>query len=66
MERDAFKEMDDIRISKEYHFGEEYQNEYQTLKYSYMMKSAVLMEFPSDKIRLFYTKQTELCIEPYL
>ncbi len=36
----------DQRTSKAYHFGEIYKNEYQALKYAYMMmKSVTLMEF---------------------
>lgn len=53
----------DQRTSKAYHFGEVYKNEYQALKYAYlMMKSVALMEFTSD-IRVLvdnYQKETYL------
>ena len=53
----------DQRISKAYHFGEVYKNEYQALKYAYMMmKSVSLMEFTSDIKVLVdkYQKETYL------
>lgn len=53
----------DQRTSKVYHFGEVYKNEYQALKYAYMMmKSVTLMEFTSD-IKILvdnYQKETYL------
>lgn len=53
----------DQRTSKTYHFGEVYKNEYQALKYAYMMmKSVTLMEFTSDIKVLVdnYQKETYL------
>lgn len=53
----------DQRTSKAYHFGEVYKNEYQALKYAYMMmKSVSLMEFTSDIKVLVdkYQKETYL------
>ena len=53
----------DQRTSKAYHFGEVYKNEYQALKYAYMMmKSVTLMEFSSDIKVLVdnYQKETYL------
>lgn len=53
----------DQRTSKAYHFGEAYKNEYQALKYAYMMmKSVSLMEFTSDIKVLVdkYQKETYL------
>lgn len=51
------------RISKAFHYGEDYKNEYKAIKYAYlMMKSVSLMEFTSDIITLVknYQKETYL------
>ena len=53
----------DRRTSRVYHFGDLYKNEYQALKYAYMMmKSIVLMDFTSDIKVLVdnYQKETYL------
>jgi uncharacterized protein (TIGR02687 family) len=50
----------DQRISKAYHFGGTFENEYKTLKYAYlMMKSVSLMEFTSDAKTLVENYQKE-------
>lgn len=51
------------RITKAFHYGEDYKNEYKAIKYAYlMMKSVSLMEFTSDVITLVknYQKETYL------
>ena len=51
------------RTSRAYHFGDVYKNEYQALKYAYMMmKSVALMDFTSDIKVLVdnYQKETYL------
>ena len=53
----------DQRISKAFHYGEKYQNEYKAIKYAYlMMKSVSLMEYTSDVAVLVqdYQKETYL------
>lgn len=53
----------DQRISKAFHYGEKYQNEYKAIKYAYlMMKSVSLMEYTSDVVVLVqnYQKETYL------
>lgn len=53
----------DQRISKSFHYGEKYQNEYKAIKYAYlMMKSVSLMEYTSDVAVLVqdYQKETYL------
>lgn len=53
----------DQRISKAFHYGEKYQNEYKVIKYAYlMMKSVSLMEYTSDVAVLVqdYQKETYL------
>lgn len=53
----------DQRISKAFHYGEKYQNEYKAIKYAYlMMKSVSLMEYTSDVAVLVqdYQKDTYL------
>ena len=53
----------DQRISKAFHYGEKYQNEYKAIKYAYlMMKSVSLMEYTSDVVALVqdYQKETYL------
>ena len=53
----------DQRTSRAYHFGDVYKNEYQALKYAYMMmKSVALMDFTSDIKVLVdnYQKETYL------
>ena len=51
------------RISKAFHYGEEFINEYKAIKYAYlMMKSLSLMEFTGDVVTLVknYQKETYL------
>lgn len=51
------------RISKAFHYGEKYKNEYKAIKYAYlMMKSVSLMEYTSDVAVLVenYQKETYL------
>lgn len=53
----------DQRISKAFHYGEKYKNEYKAIKYAYlMMKSVALMEYTSDVAVLVqdYQKETYL------
>lgn len=53
----------DQRISKAFHYGEKYQNEYKAIKYAYlMMKSVSVMEYTSDVAVLVqdYQKETYL------
>lgn len=48
------------RISKAFHYGEEYKNEYRAIKYAYlMMKSVSLMEYTSDVSVLVKKYQNE-------
>lgn len=50
----------DRRMSKAYHYCDVYRNEYQTIKYAYMMmKSVSLMEFSSDTKKLVQNYQDE-------
>lgn len=50
----------DRRMSKAYHYCDVYLNEYQTIKYAYMMmKSVSLMEFSSDIKKLVQDYQDE-------
>lgn len=56
-------QMVEQRISKAFHYGEEYRDEYKALKYAYlMMKSVSLMEYTNDVIALVknYQKETYL------